>query len=48
MNKEEILQKLAAGELSVDEAGRLLAQIEHPAQSLIYQTAQHMYCQTQA
>jgi hypothetical protein len=36
MNKEEILQKLAAGELSVDEAGRLLAQIEQPKRGALH------------
>jgi hypothetical protein len=30
MNKEEILRKLAAGELQVEAASQMLAQIEQP------------------
>lgn len=35
MNKEEILAKLAAGELSVDEASKLLAE-EQPKRGTLY------------
>jgi hypothetical protein len=36
MNKEEILAKLAAGELKVDEASKLLAEIEQPKRGALY------------
>ena len=36
MKKEEILAKLAAGELSVDEASKLLAEIEPPQRGTLY------------
>ncbi len=36
MKKEEILAKLAAGELSVDEASKLLAEIEQPKRGTLY------------
>lgn len=36
MKREEILQKLAAGELSVEEANTLLAQIEQPKRGSLY------------
>ena len=36
MKKEEILAKLAAGELKVDEASKLLAEIEQPKRGSLY------------
>ena len=36
MKKEEILAKLAAGEMSVDEASKLLAEIEQPKRGTLY------------
>lgn len=36
MKKEEILAKLAAGELAVDEASRLLAEIDQPKRGTLY------------
>ncbi|MFN0050842.1 MAG: hypothetical protein ACKV0T_01540 [Planctomycetales bacterium] len=36
MNKDEILKKLASGELSVDEASKLLAQVEQPKRGTLY------------
>lgn len=36
MNKDEILKKLAAGELQVDEASKLLAQLEQPKRGTLY------------
>ena len=36
MNKDEILAKLAAGELKVDEASKLLAAIEQPKRGTLY------------
>jgi hypothetical protein len=36
MKKEEILSKLAAGELAVDEASKLLAEIETPKRGSLY------------
>ena len=36
MKKEEILAKLAAGELKVDEASKLLAEIETPKRGSLY------------
>ncbi len=36
MKKEEILAKLAAGELKVDEASKLLAEIEQPKKGALY------------
>lgn len=36
MKKEEILAKLAAGELKVDEASKLLAEIEQPKRGALY------------
>jgi hypothetical protein len=36
MKKEEILAKLAAGELGVDEASKLLADIEQPKRGTLY------------
>ena len=36
MKKEEILAKLAAGELKVDEASKLLAEVEQPKRGALY------------
>jgi hypothetical protein len=36
MKKEEILSKLAAGELAVDEASKLLAEIETPKRGQLH------------
>jgi hypothetical protein len=36
MNKDEILKKLAAGELAVDEASKLLAEVEAPKRGQLY------------
>jgi hypothetical protein len=36
MKKEEILAKLAAGEMNVDEASKLLAEIEQPKRGTLY------------
>lgn len=36
MKKEEILSKLAAGELAVDEASKLLAELETPKRGSLY------------
>jgi hypothetical protein len=36
MKKEEILAKLAAGELAVDEASKLLAELETPRRGSLY------------
>ena len=36
MNKEEILAKLAAGELKVDEASKMLASLEAPKRGTLY------------
>ena len=36
MKKEEILAKLASGELKVDEASKLLAEIETPKRGSLY------------
>ncbi|MGE0536002.1 MAG: hypothetical protein AB7O68_13565 [Pirellulales bacterium] len=36
MNKDEILKKLAAGELAVDEASKLLAEVEQPKRGQLY------------
>ncbi len=36
MNKDEILKKLASGELQVDEASKLLAAIEQPKRGQLY------------
>lgn len=36
MKKEEILAKLAAGEMSIDEASKLLAEIEQPKRGTLY------------
>ena len=36
MQKQEILAKLAAGELAVEEASRLLAEIEQPKRGTLY------------
>ena len=36
MNKDEILKKLAAGELQVDEASKMLAELEQPKRGTLY------------
>ena len=36
MNRDEILSKLAAGELKVDEASKLLAEIDTPKRGALY------------
>ena len=36
MNKDEILAKLAAGELGVEEASKLLAEVEQPKRGSLY------------
>ena len=36
MNKQEILDKLAGGELAVEEASKLLAEIEQPKRGSLY------------
>ena len=36
MKKEEILQKLAAGELAVDQASKMLAEMETPKRGQLY------------
>jgi hypothetical protein len=36
MKKEEILAKLAAGQLQVDEASKLLAEVEQPKRGALY------------
>lgn len=36
MNKEEILRQLAAGELKVEDASKMLAQIEQPKRGQLY------------
>lgn len=36
MKKEEILAKLAAGEMAVEEASRLLAELEKPKRGSLY------------
>jgi hypothetical protein len=36
MKKEEILAKLAAGELKVEEASKLLAEVEQPKRGSLY------------
>ena len=36
MKKEEILSKLAAGELGVEEASKLLADVEQPKRGTLY------------
>jgi hypothetical protein len=36
MKKEEILAKLAAGQLQVDEASKLLAEVEQPKRGQLY------------
>jgi len=36
VNKDEILAKLAAGELGVDEASKLLAEVEQPKRGSLY------------
>lgn len=36
MKKEEILAKLAAGELKVEEASKLLAEVEQPKRGTLY------------
>jgi hypothetical protein len=36
MKKEEILAKLAAGELKVDEAAKMLSEIEQPKRGSLY------------
>lgn len=36
MNKEEILRKLASGDLQVEEASKMLAQIETPRRGQLY------------
>ena len=36
MNKDEILAKLAAGELKVDEASKLLAEVDGPKRGSLY------------
>jgi hypothetical protein len=36
MNKEEILQKLASGELDVDVASKMLAELEQPKRGSLY------------
>jgi hypothetical protein len=36
MNKEEVLAKLAAGEMSVDEASKMLADIAEPKRGTLY------------
>ncbi len=40
MKREEILEKLAAGELSVEEANRLLAEAEQKRGSLYFKVSQ--------
>jgi hypothetical protein len=41
MKKEEILAKLAAGEIAVEEASKLLAEVEQPKRG-------QLYCKTSA
>ena len=36
MNKEEILAKLASGDIGVDEASKLLAEVEQPKRGSLY------------
>ena len=36
MNKDEILAKLAAGEIAVEEASKLLADVEQPKRGSLY------------
>ena len=36
MNKDDILQRLSAGEMQVDEASKLLAQVEQPKRGDLY------------
>jgi hypothetical protein len=36
MNKEEILKKLASGELQVDAASKMLAELEQPKRGSLY------------
>ena len=36
MNKEEILAKLASGELKVDEASKMLAELDQPKKGTLY------------
>jgi hypothetical protein len=36
MNKDEILAKLASGELKVEEASKLLAEVEQPKRGSLY------------
>ncbi len=36
MKKEEILKKLAAGELEVEEASKMLAELEQPKRGTLY------------
>jgi len=36
MNKEEILAKLASGELKVEEASKLLAEVDQPKRGSLY------------
>ncbi len=36
MNRDEILSKLAAGELKVDEASKLLAELDTPKRGALY------------
>ena len=36
MNKEEILQKLASGDLQVDVASKMLAELEQPKRGSLY------------
>ena len=36
MNKDEILQKLASGELQVDDASKMLAEVEQPKRGQLY------------
>ena len=36
MNKEEILAKLASGEIKVEEASKLLAEVEQPKRGSLY------------
>jgi hypothetical protein len=36
MNKEEILKKLAAGEIQVEDAGCMLAELEQPKRGSLY------------
>ena len=36
MNKEEILAKVASGELKIDEASKLLADVESPKRGQLY------------